>query len=421
MKKSIILSLLAGATTLTTLAAPPQHHEPTHAADLKSVAHKHFTDNAPDGLKDAVPHFAIFGKEGKFYVGLGGTVKLTVGEDWGSPLDNPNEFITSDIQPAAAGNKSKFQASAMQSSLYVNFVALPDSENKIGAFIGMNFLNNYVPVLQYAYIKWRGFKGGYDYTNFSDNGAMPPTIDYEGPNASTAITVPMLSYTQTFGRHKNWSATLGLELPQYSITPNRYTNEVTQGVPDIPVCLKYSWNSGEDWVKASAILRNLTYHNVQADKNVDVAGWGVSLSGTSEFLPKLRGFWTGVYGVGIDSYIQDLNGTGMDLTPRGINPALKASKAWGAFGGLQYNFSEDVYASMSYSHVRNYAKPWANAISDTEWGTQYKYAQYAVANVFWNINSILTTGVEYIYGRRVNNDCSQAHTNRAQAMIQLTF
>ncbi|MDE6811274.1 MAG: hypothetical protein K2J15_02875, partial [Muribaculaceae bacterium] len=212
-----------------------------------------------------------------------------------------------------------------------------------------------------------------------------------------------------------------LELPQYSITPNNYTHAVTQGIPDIPAAIKYSWNKGEDWLRASAIMRNLTYHNTPAGKNVDVVGWGVSLSGTSEIIPNLRGFWTGVYGRGIASCIQDLTGNNLDLTPRGTGQALKASKTWGAFGGLQYSFSPAVYCSATYSHVRNYAEPWSPQVGNSGYAGDYKYAQYVAGNVFWNINAILTTGIEYIYGRRVNNDGSQAHTNRMQAMIQLSF
>lgn len=414
------VSALAGAA-MCSMATPPLHHEPKHSAELKEAAHGAFTENAPDGYKDAVPHFAIFGKKDLFYIGIGGSLKVTVGEDWGSPLENPDEFITSDIAPLAPGNKNKFHLSAQQSMIYLNFVGLPDTKNTIGAFLGMNFLNDYVPVLQYAYVKWRGIKAGYDYTTFSDNGALPPTIDYEGPNASTAISLPMISYTVNFGRNKAWSVTAGIELPQYSITANEYSRSVNQGVPDIPVAIKYSWNQRNDWVRASAILRNLTYYDAVSDKNIDVAGWGVELSGTSEITPKLRAFWTGVYGKGIASYIQDLNGINMDLTPRGENPYLKASWSWGAFAGLEYDFSDDVYSSVSYSHVRDYARPWAHNISETDWGGQYSYAQYAVGNVFWNINTILTAGLEYIYGRRVNNDGTRAHTNRLQGMLQVNF
>lgn len=59
--------------------------------------------------------------------------------------------------------------------------------------------------------------------------------------------------------------------------------------------------------------------------------------------------------------------------------------------------------------------------ADSTWGSTYKYAQYVAANMFYNINSIVQVGVEYDYGRRVNYDGSQAHDNRLQAMLQVSF
>ncbi|MBD5370533.1 MAG: hypothetical protein HDR80_05200 [Bacteroides sp.] len=420
MKKTILVSA-AILTALGAAATPPMHKEPRSSNPLKDKAHEVFTENAPDGLKDVVPHFAIFGKEDKFYLGISGQVTATLGWDFGAPVSNPNELITYDIEPVADGDHTRFHLSAMQSGLFFNFVGLPDSKDRIGAFIGMYFLNDYAPVLQYAYLKYRGIKAGYDYSTFSDNGAMPPTIDFEGPNSGTAFPVAMASYTYDFGKKKDWSVTAGLELPQYSITPSHITRAVSQAVPDIPVALKYSWNRKNDWVRLSGVVRNMNYRNIPDDKNIDVVGWGVALSGTAEIAPGLRGYWNGVYGRGIASYIQDLTGNGMDLTPCGSGGALKASNTWGAFGGLQYDFSPSVYCSATYSHVRNYAKEW-NGISDgTDYGAQYRYAQYAVGNVFWQISPILKTGIEYIYARRVNNDGSQAHVSRLQTMLQLSF
>lgn len=419
MKKSVTLMAFA-AVSLCALAAPPMHHEPKASSELKEAAHKAFTDNAPDGLKDAVPHFAIFGKPDKFYLGIGGTLKVTAGVDLGDPIDNPNELITSEIQSVSEGNHTKFNLSAMQSNLYVNFVALPESKNRIGAFINMYFLNNYTPVLQQAYLTWRGITAGYNYSVFSDNGAMPPTIDFEGPNAGTAFPVPTISYTYNFGKNKAWAVSAGLELSKLSQTNSPRTRTVNQGAPDIPAAVKFSWNKKQDWVRVSGIIRNMIYRNIQAEKDVDVVGWGVSLSGTAEICPNLRTYWTGTYGNGIASYIQDLTGCNLDIVPYGDGSSLKATKTWGAFGGLQYNFTPDVYFSTSYSHVRNYAKPWAVG-EPGSYDEDYKYAQYVNGSLFWNVSSIITTGVEYIYGRRVNNDGSQAHTNRVQAMLQVSF
>lgn len=109
----------------------------------------------------------------------------------------------------------------------------------------------------------------------------------------------------------------------------------------------------------------------------------------------------------------------MDLVPDAANDAvLNTVKTWGAYGALQFNISPKVFASASYSHVRNYQK---DNVFDFD-GYQYRYAQYIGANVFWNVNNLIQTGVEYIYGRRVGATHSmQAHDSRIQAMIQLSF
>ena len=421
-------ALIAAAAAIL---APAAHADNVHGigaddqrstnTSLREAAIESFQETAPEGLDDAVPHFAIFGRQGKFYLGIGGSVKVTVGEDWGAPLENPNNFTTSEITPAQPGSKERFHLSAQQSSLFVDFVAFPNDKNRISAYIGLNLLNNYVPVVQNAYVKWRGFKAGYDYTAFSDNAALPPTIDYEGPCGATPITVPTFTYTHSFGKADCLSATVGIELPQYSVTTGRETSTVTQSVPDVPISLRYRWNGGDDWVKLSAIARNLMYRDVAAARNVDILGWGVELSGTAAILPQLRGFWTAVYGRGVASYIQDLSGLGLDLTPSGDGATMKASPTWGGYAGLQYNFTDNVYASATYSHVRNYARSWSDRASETPFGDTYRYAQYAVANLFWDINSYISTGVEYIYGRRVNCDGTQAHCNRIQTMIQVSF
>lgn len=66
--------------SLGAFAISPKHHQ-EDGNDIRNVAHDAFEDNAPDDLKDAVPKFAVFGVPGKFYIGLGGTIKLTAGVD----------------------------------------------------------------------------------------------------------------------------------------------------------------------------------------------------------------------------------------------------------------------------------------------------------------------------------------------------
>lgn len=154
-----------------------------------------FVENAPKAYNiPGAPRFAIVGKDRKFYLGIGGTVKATVSYDWGNPIDNPFDFTTSAIPMSQRpGDGGKVQFSAATSSLYINFVALPGDDNQIGAYFNANLTGNnyYAFDLQYAYIKYRGITAGYSYSLFSDMAAAPPSIDNEG--RTLAASLPYLT------------------------------------------------------------------------------------------------------------------------------------------------------------------------------------------------------------------------------------
>lgn len=381
-----------------------------------------FVENAPKAYNiPGAPRFAIVGNDHKFYLGIGGTVKATVSYDWGNPIDNPFDFTTSSIpMNQRPGDGGKVQFSAATSSLYINFVALPGTDNQIGAYFNANLTgnNDYAFDLQYAYIKYRGITAGYNYSLFSDMAAAPPSIDNEGPCGFTAIPNGVIDYTHSFGKH--WSIGAGIELPMASATTGDETYMVNQRVPDIPAYVQYAWGEGKSWLRFSAIIRNMLYRDVVENKNHNNVGWGIKMSGSATLCPFVTAYYQAAYGKGITSYFQDLYEGGLDMVPEEGRPGrLTTVKAWGGYVGLQYNLSKNVFATTTYSHVRNYAPDYASG--DTPWSGQYKYTQYALANVMWNITPIIQTGVEYIYGRRVNMDGESRHDNRIQAMLQVSF
>lgn len=425
--KHFILGLAVSACAVSPMTGVAQDAHPSHSNRPVSLLVNNLADsvkvieafkmNSPAAynVTDA-PRFAIVGKNNLFYLGIGATIKGTLGFDFGDPIDNPNEFVTSDINMnPVPGNGGKVNISAQQSNVYLNMVALPDNPNKIGLYVSVNLLgNNYTPALQYAYLKYRGFTVGYDYSLFADMAAGVPTIDYEGPNSMTSIPNAVIDYRHSFNKH--WSIGAGLEMPIASYTAGHNTAVVNQRVPDVPFYAQYSWGNNS-WVRMSGIVRNMIYRDLATNSNRDKVGWGVKVSGSAEIVPNLRAYYQGAFGNGITSYFQDLEGCGLDMTPDADAVGrLNAVMAWGAYAGLQYNFSPKVYCSATYSHLRNYAKKYSG-----DWPEQYRYGQYAVGNVFYNINSVLTWGIEYIWGRRVDMNGLSHHDNRIQTMLQLSL
>lgn len=394
------------------------HTEAVDSASLYGILHH----NAPEDFQvSGVPSVALVGKNAKFLLGIGGYVKAVVGWDFGHPIPNADEFITSQIpMEPVDGDGSRFNLSAKQSHIFINFVALPGSGNEIGAFVSANFLDGYLPTLQFAYLKYRGIQAGYDYSLFSDPACGSPAVDYEGPCSSTANPVAGISYLWEPHPHGRWQLAAGIELPQTSFTTvEGHTKSVYQRIPDIPIAGQYSWNEGSSWVRLSAVFRGLTYRDVVSRENHNLFGYGFQLSGAVNFLDKLTLFYQGVWGRGIGSMIQDTIEEGLDLCPVDGGNSLKPVMLWGGFASLQYDISARFCCSATYSHLRTYAREFTGGT--TLWGDLYKYAQYVSANVFFHATNFLDVGIEHIWGRRTNYDGMKAADHRLQAALQLSF
>lgn len=427
--KKILLTLLLGSSLLASAqySHPTHRHQPINVimgeVEDSVAVMQAFIENSPADYKvpDA-PRFAIVGKNENFYLGFGGYVKGTMSFDWGSPISNYNEFIVSAIPMPGSqkpGNKGQFGLSAQQSDLYLNMVALPKNKNKVGFYLNFIFLGNgYLPQVRQAYVTWRGIEMGYGFSLFTDLAADPSTIDYEGPNSFTVVINAKFDYRHTFGKH--FGIGIGAELPMASYTNALKTTTVEQRIPDIPVYVQ--WNFGNNnRIRLSGLLRNMQYRSDGwAGKTKNLVGGGIQLTGNFNICNKLIGYYQATTGKGMTSYFEDVTGLGLDMTPDPNNPSkLQTVKAWGGYLGLQYNWSSKVYSNLIYSHLRVYAPYYTD--SDTPWATQYKYGQYAVANVFYNITPQFSWALEYIWGRRVDMNRSQAHDNRLQTMLQVTF
>ncbi|MCM1437228.1 MAG: DcaP family trimeric outer membrane transporter [Prevotella sp.] len=414
-----ILSLIF---TLTAYANPNHGYK---------ITNKHITTDLllEDSLKNAMvanapnefsqtPNFIFSSSNNMFALSIGGFLKATASFDFGAPTGDPTDFLVSQIPvPNPKGNGAVTQFSAQASSLYTNFIFNPGN-HQAGAFIGINLTGgNYAPSIQYAYVRYRGFQAGYDETLFCDPGAAPPSIDDEGPNALCDVHNTGIRYIHSWGANKHCSAGVAFELPIPSFINSDKTRDVSQRIPDIPAFIRYSWDNNSSWVRLSGILRNIAYRDIPAERNRYATGWGFTLSGSASLIPsRLSTIWHATYGQGIASYFCDLNSLESDMFPSSKSDGkLLPADSWGIVAGFQYNFSEKLYSSITYSQLRIYDH------KATAPKTAYRYGQYILANLFYNFNNALSWGIEYIYGRRMNFDSAQNHDNRIQTMLQLQF
>lgn len=378
-------------------------------------------ENAPNYFNaPGMPRFSVIGKDREFYLGIGGYIRGTASYDFGNPIESPLYFIPSDIPMyGAAGNGSLLQFSAASSNIFFNFVALPHTEDKVGAYIDFGFaegLGDYGFSLKAAYLTYRNVIAGYTTSLFTDGAAAAHTIDQQGPNAMTFLFNTVINYRVALTRH--WSVGAGLEMPSVNASYHTYTRAVNQRVPDIPFYIQYGWKEGKGWLRLSGLLRNMYYRNELEGRNVDEVGWGVKLSGASPIGRTLTLYSQSVFGKGIASYVQDLQGLGLDMVPvEAGSGRMKTTQVVASYCGLQWEMSPKLSASATFSEVKCFLP---DEIQDKGEDT-YKEGIYFVSNVIYNVSPVLTTGIEYLWGSRKNRDDVVRHNNRIQIAMRVNF
>lgn len=424
MKKAKMIIAVSAVCTLPFAASAQRDNR--HEQGVVSVVNsdtvntqrveKHLKENAPHSVHDnGLPRFAIVGKDHKFYLSLGAQFLGEAVFDFGDEVSSPTLFTPSAITPSTPGNRSSLGFGWQTSSVYLNVVAMPGTDNQVGLFFKGNFMgNNNAFNCYHFYGKYRGLTVGYTTSLFTDGEAEPMTIDFEGPNGYPYLTLFTAYWTQNFTKH--FSGAIGIDAPTTTMTPGTESERVKQRIPAIPLYLQYAWDGGNSHARLSGIVRPLQYRNLLTGKNEVLTGLGVQLSGMAEVYGPLSVNFNAAYGRGISNYLQDDNGIGLDAVATSDPGKMKMVSTLGLTAGLHCALTTRLSCNLTYSHLTNWLPD--KGVID---GDKYRYGDYVAANLIYNINRFVATGLEYDYGHRKSFDDTSLHTNRMQLQLSVTF
>ncbi len=371
--------------------------------------YRHFQD--PES-----PYFLMMSRDATLAMGIGGAVRMRGWYDFDGSVPYNGFIPYTIVVPDNPAVQRKLDATPAGTALFFRIIGVNKALGNFSAYIQGSFDGGTGSEFKVkkSYVTINDWTIGYTVSSFSDLAANPPVIDAKGPNGQVNNTSVLVQWRHRI-RNKWWIAA-SLEFPKSNtMVDGVHTQQLKDWFPDVVAYGQYDWAGGTGHVRAAGLLRVMPYRDLVSERNRSCVGFGAQLSGVVPVGYSWTIYGEGVGGKGCETYINDFMVGTLDLMPDGCRRGrMYAPWCYGLTLGVKYNFTPRLFATVSGSEARLFAR-------DGAAGSEYKYGLYGVANVIWNMSPRLQVGAEYLIGQRKNLDGATGHAMRVNLLFQFSF
>ncbi len=356
-------------------------------------------------------YFRLFGTN--TLLRIGGYAKTDFIYDL-KPAGSADSFIPATIPIPAPASINNSTMSVRATRLNLDFLVPTKSGDSYRFYLEMDFFgtNATAPNLRHAYGQAKNFLVGQTFSNFMDPDAGADTLDYQGPNGMVSVRNPQFRYSLLVAEKTTFSVSVEKPTSDVLFTTPEFNAEPNSPSPDGTLRLRREFEQGH--VQLSALLRSVAAF-LPDGRHESVFGWGFNFAGAQRVWGKDTAVYQVAYGNGIERYINDTSGLGIDAAVSSLqNPHIQALPVVATYGSLQHFWSERIRSSAFYSFVQ---------VQNTEAqiGGVYHQGNYTGGNLIWNPFGSLLVGGEFLYGWRDNKDGSTGNAPRFQITAKYDF
>ncbi len=276
--------------------------------------------------------------------------------------------------------------------------------------------------LRHAYGEIGKFGAGQYWSPFMDVDVFPNTLEYWGPTGMVFFRNIQVRYMPIQGDTR---LTFALERPGASGDGGVYSDRIElQGVrsqfylPDLSAEYRYADKFG--YVELAGIVRSIKWRDTNEDTlslDGSALGWGINLSSNLNITKNDVLRLQGVYGEGIQNYMNDAPADiGIQTNAGSPNRPVKgvALPIYGVVAFLDHTWSKYFTSSLGYSlvDIDN---------SDGQAGTAFKKGQYAAVNLLYYPIKNVMAGIEYQWIQRDNLNGFKSKDMKVQFSFKYNF
>jgi len=395
---------------------------PVAADEDEPAAFRGFRDNdqpltGQDLVDDDFPQsWPLFGSD--YRMSFGGYVKLDYLQDFDG-IGDRFQFVTQTIPVegspgAGTGGYMNLFARETRFSFEVRNTAPGATPQKY--FVEMDFFQesagpfNQPPRLRHAYFVYGNLLAGRTWGILTDTRAIAPLIDFAAGDSLAATRATQIRWEQRLSGGLKWA--VGLQMQEFPGIENAFDQpgRASALLPLLEGRIEKRW--GASHVMLGGALGQLRWDGQGEGPDATAPQWALLLTGRIAVGEGGAFLLNSSYGRGSGTGVASFAGTSAAvLTPTG---ELDTMPAWSIASGYTQAFTDRLSSSIYFA--RGEIEP-----SELRAPDSMKASTTAHVNMLWDITPDLTTGIEFMWGRRTNTDDRSGTARRLQLMTKYGF
>jgi hypothetical protein len=325
--------------------------------------------------------------------------------------DEQNTFIVSAIPFGTAS--ADYRLSVRQSSLQW-LSRTPTSIGDVWTRLEANlfpFDGKTAPELNQLFVKFGDWLLlGKTYSTFMDEGALPTTLDYNGPSGVTFMRQWLARVSIPFG--SGWALQASVEEPQADLEGGGELFSVHTDAHRPDLAARVRWEGDPGHLQLAGLWRSIDVigESPFGTRERRVNGSGVSASGSFDVFGGDTLLWQAVTGKGVGRYFNDpLSSTGVAL---GTDRRFDLLRSSGVTLYYQHKWSPEWMTVAGASTL------WISDDGQLRRPDELRRVVYASANLVHRLTPTLIVGGEVLWGEATRVDGTSATNTRVQLSVR---